>query len=218
MKLENKEFSVQVRSKDAKEAFAAFLEKRAPHFNSDHEICPRRIEAAGLSTPGQSPLAKENDMNEKSRDHIEIHLRQQGCSRPSVRTRVEQQPNLLDAARRLRPEGRRRRLSSPGRHRDRRRGRPSLLDEHGPERPRPTTARSSAPISTEAIAGSSFRPAPRTRRSRSNSIRRTASSTGAIARGCASCARTSTARTSKLWSRRAEATPIDATRPGGAWG
>jgi len=32
MKLENKEFSVQVRSDDAKEAFAAFLEKRAADF------------------------------------------------------------------------------------------------------------------------------------------------------------------------------------------
>ena len=33
MKAENEEFSVQVRSGEAREAFTAFLEKRPPSFN-----------------------------------------------------------------------------------------------------------------------------------------------------------------------------------------
>jgi hypothetical protein len=33
MRAENEEFSVQVRSENAREAFAAFLERRPPNFN-----------------------------------------------------------------------------------------------------------------------------------------------------------------------------------------
>jgi enoyl-CoA hydratase/carnithine racemase len=40
MALENKEYSVLVRSSDAKEAFAAFLEKRAPDFNRTGKSTP----------------------------------------------------------------------------------------------------------------------------------------------------------------------------------
>src|SRR6266404_3285220 len=53
-----------------------------------------------------------------------------------------------------------------------------------------TTARSSARTSTGSIARPSFPRARRSRRSSSISIVRTASSTGAIVRGCGSCART----------------------------
>ena len=40
MALENKEYSVLTRSNDAKEAFAAFLEKRAPDFNGTRKSTP----------------------------------------------------------------------------------------------------------------------------------------------------------------------------------
>jgi hypothetical protein len=38
VKLENQEFSVRVRSAEAKEAFTAFLEKRKPNFARANEI------------------------------------------------------------------------------------------------------------------------------------------------------------------------------------
>jgi enoyl-CoA hydratase/carnithine racemase len=40
MALENKEYSVLTRSRDAKEAFAASLEKRAPDFNWTRKTTP----------------------------------------------------------------------------------------------------------------------------------------------------------------------------------
>ena len=54
--------------------------------------------------------------------------------------------------------------------------------------------------------------------SRSFSIRRAASSTGATARACASCAAISTARKSRRWSKRAVVIPIGRTRRNGASG
>ena len=47
MKAENEEFSVQVRSEDAKEALTAFVEKRPRGLRQNHEICSCRVGSSG---------------------------------------------------------------------------------------------------------------------------------------------------------------------------
>ena len=93
-------------------------------------------------------------------------IRPQRRGWPTVRSRAEWRSYSLDEPGRLRPEGHRHRLSSSRWHRGRCRGRPYLLDQHGLQSQPRTMAPSSAPTSTEAIAGSSFRRAARSRRSR----------------------------------------------------
>jgi len=58
MALENKEYSVLTRSSDAKEAFAAFLEKRAPDFNRTRKSTPLH-RSGRLVHAGQSLLEGE---------------------------------------------------------------------------------------------------------------------------------------------------------------
>jgi enoyl-CoA hydratase/carnithine racemase len=113
VKAELHEFVERVRSAEAQEAFAAFIEKRPPNFNQTRPTREHTNDRAP-TTPvraGPCPI------------------------RPALSARAEQRPRPVDESRRFRRPDPRRRRSPSRRHRGRCGGRPHLLDQHGRAEP-----------------------------------------------------------------------------------